>query len=170
MRFFVVLVVESTTALHDLYVDNHTSNWGGSYCLAPAKPDFCAETTGFEPATYGLTGRYANRYTTSPVGFLLRPLVTPETETPQMLVWQPDPRGFGNATREKTHNPYSSLPVRRRPARPWVCNGHCALLQRQAGTVYALVRSARHSRAGRGYTATGARLLRTRRTTSIATR
>lgn len=25
-----------------------------------------AETTGFEPATYGLTGRYANRYTTSP--------------------------------------------------------------------------------------------------------
>ena len=25
-----------------------------------------AETTGFEPATYGLTGHYANRYTTSP--------------------------------------------------------------------------------------------------------
>ena len=25
-----------------------------------------AETTGFEPATFGLTGQYANRYTTPP--------------------------------------------------------------------------------------------------------
>ena len=28
-----------------------------------------AETTGFEPATFGLTGQYANRYTTSPRKF-----------------------------------------------------------------------------------------------------
>lgn len=27
---------------------------------------FLAETTGFEPATFGLTGQYANRYTTPP--------------------------------------------------------------------------------------------------------
>jgi hypothetical protein len=33
---------------------------------------FLAETTGFEPATYGLTGRCANRYTTSPVSFASR--------------------------------------------------------------------------------------------------
>jgi hypothetical protein len=35
-----------------------------------------AETTGFEPATYGLTGRYANRYTTSPYKISLQGLHT----------------------------------------------------------------------------------------------
>jgi hypothetical protein len=32
--------------------------------LRPRPPG--AETTGFEPATFGLTGQYANRYTTPP--------------------------------------------------------------------------------------------------------
>ena len=36
-----------------------------SYQLAPYHA-LCAETTGFEPATFGLTGQYANRYTTPP--------------------------------------------------------------------------------------------------------
>ena len=34
--------------------------------IAGADPSLVAEPTGFEPATFCVTGRYANRYTTAP--------------------------------------------------------------------------------------------------------